>query len=200
MTTTATPATIRPTALRRIVGAMVSLVAAAALALGLASPANAYVNTSWSGRQGSIQFASSTGRSVVALSGYRFSTPTLIVYRNGAINGSYQQELEVQTSLQRWNGSGWTQTDGYTQQVLINMGTYSAAAVGGSVLVSGIRSPGYFRVVTTVRWGSASAYPYWTGAITGTQQFVPSASSDMICAVSTCQNRMVTNGSLYVWG
>ena len=150
------------------------------------SPAEAYVNTHVSGRTGAITWGYEGGGAVTAQPGYQFTTPSMFVNRNGAISGSYQQELTVRYDLQRWNGSSWTFADGITFTTYLNLGAGGTALISPTTLVSRIKSPGYFRVATTVSWGMAAALPYWTGQYTGHQQFVPSYVGDMRCASVGC--------------
>lgn len=189
----------RASFVRRLGLMLASLLTASGAVVLVPAPADAYINMFYSGRQGPIRFGY-TGPAVVAHPGYRFVTPVMIIYRNGAINADYQQELTVQFQLQRWNGRGWTVVDGLTQRRYLDLGATGSAIAGNNSLVSSVTRPGYFRVVTTVSWGNAAAVPYWSSGYTGHQRFKPSYARDMRCALAQCQNRVVANGSLYVWG
>jgi hypothetical protein len=160
--------------------------------------AHAYTNTMTPYAAGYTKFGY-TGGQIVATAGYNFTTPVLIVYRNGAINAGYQQEVTVAYELQRSaGGSAWSTVAAFTERAYIGLGADGNIAIQPKTLRSPIAGSALFRVRTSILWGNASANPYWTGGFTGGQQWVPSYAGDMRCAHALCSAPYA--GSLWVSG
>jgi hypothetical protein len=177
-----------------------ALVTSLSVLLLTPSAANAYEVSAYSGYTGTVSFGY-TGQAIRSLPGFQFAVPVLLVSRNGAIDGSYQQELTAIFQLQLWNGSEWTLADQYIETSAIGLGADSVHAMGNLVLTSGIPQAGYYRVVTTIGWGIAAG-AYASGQYTGSLQFVPSATGDMSCAENPwqCGDYVASSGALYVTG
>src|ERR1700712_3434966 len=78
---------------RRLIAGLAALAAFAGVFLSTTAPANAWYSSYTAGPSGTVTFGTLTGHSVRALPGYTFTTPPLIIYRNGVIPSRYQQEF-----------------------------------------------------------------------------------------------------------
>lgn len=178
---------------RRTTRAVFGLLAALFLATGItavgtvatSSTASAWSNTGWGGAQGSIRWGQATSciGCFVARPGYQFDTPQMLIGRNGGIATNRYQELTVRFDMQRSDG---TVVGTRSTLVSIDLGASGIGIIGGSAVfpLAGYRTPGWYRVVTTVTWGVQSgAYP--SNSWTGYQQFVPSAAGEMRCAYTS---------------
>jgi hypothetical protein len=183
--------------LSRIVVALLAALIAVVGSVALSSTsASAYVNTAWSGRTAPIRWGY-TGGAIAVRPGFSFMTPVMIVYRNGAVQEDWQQEVSVRWDLQIYSGGRWVNLGSTHFRTLTGPASDDPAVIDSMQLVSPLRRAGHYRVATTVSWGIASALPYWSGRYTGHQQFVPSALRDFRCISTQCR---VFAGSVYVAG
>jgi hypothetical protein len=172
---------------------MLGLLAAAASVGAAATPASAYVSTTWSGRTGSWNWGY-TGGAVRVRASYQFDTPVMIIYHNGATPVNQQQHVTVRQDLQMSNGAV---VGSLTQGRLIGTGSDGVAFTYQTTLTPRTYTPGWYRVVTTIWWNGVSNVPYGSSAVTGTQQFVPNVAGDMVCAQTRCS---AAAGWVYVSG
>ncbi len=179
---------------------MATLAAAVSMLVLTPASANAYVATSGDS-YGKFYFGY-TGPAIQDYPGYRFHVPVMLVTRNNAISTRYQQEMEARFQIQRWYaGVGWVNAGGGTQQTWSGFASNEYSAVlGNTDVYATIQAPGYYRVVTTLLWGSAAVPNGWSGRYTGSFKFEPNQNADFGCGnnISHCANYGASSGAVYI--